>query len=107
LAPGVVGEHRSVPLQTLLSKQTLLSGNDWQPTPGTHNSTVHDLPSLWQVSGVPNTQPVCGLHVSVPLQTFPSLHREFVATCWQEFVVSLHESTVQSTLSAQSGGVPP
>ena len=64
----VSGLHESA-VQILPSSQ--LIGVFTQPPTGSQLSVVQGLLSS-QARGVPDWQPVCGLHVSRPLQTVPS-----------------------------------
>jgi hypothetical protein len=48
---------------------------------------------------VPDTHPKVGLHISCPLQKFPSLHSGLLGMFWQ--TPALHISVVQSISSLQ------
>ena len=76
-----------------------------QPVTGLQASVVHALPSS-QLSADPGVQtPIW--HVSLPLQTLPSLHDvPFVTfTCWHPATGS-HVSVVQGLPSLQLSDVP-
>jgi hypothetical protein len=71
-----------------------------------HASVVHTLPSSIG-SGVPAVHVPEPLHVSAPLQTFPSEHDEPAgAGVWLTPVAGLQLSVVHGFPSSTTGGVP-
>ena len=90
--------HVSAPLHTLASAHEVPTG--WpacrHPMAGEQLSAVQALASL-QSSGLPATQALAPLHVSAPLQRFPSSHGVPCPTgaCWQP--VAVEQKSVDCT----------
>jgi hypothetical protein len=97
----------SLPSQTLPLAHEVPSGTGVVPQPkmGSHASVVHGSPSL-HVSGAPAVH-APAWHVSVPLQTVPSVHDvPFRTGVCVHPVAGLHPSVVQMLASLQLRGVP-
>ena len=110
-APAVqapVALHVSAPLHTFPSEQDVpeATGVCMTPLNGLHESAVHTFPSS-RTGGVPAVQVPAALHVSAPLQAFPSEHDVPPATgVWVTPVAALHASIVQGFPSSMTGGAP-
>ena len=88
-----------------MSEQLSSFGVWLHPSTGSQASSVQATPSS-QSSGVPGWQSSTGSQVSAPLHTSPSsqLSSFGVLTHWS--LTSSQVSSVQATLSSQSGSVP-
>jgi hypothetical protein len=103
-----LASHVSLPLQTLPSEHDVpdAAGVCLTPAVGSHESTVHGLPSS-TTSGVPGAQLALASHFSAPLQTFESEQLVPTATgVWTTPPVAVHESAVHGLPSSTTKGVP-
>ena len=97
-------EQASLVVQALPSSHEAVLFTCTQALAGLHESSVQTLPSL-QLGAAPPTQ-TPPEQVSFVVQALPSSHEAVLFTCTQP-LAGLHESSVQTFPSLQSGGGPP
>jgi len=101
-----VAWHVSVPSQNWLLLHAALFGSCVHESVASLQESVVQATVSAQFTAVPATHPAVALHVSTPLQYWPSLHDALFGVCVQVSLDSLQASTVQGKLSAQFTAVP-